>query len=448
MSGNDTARPITHMRVLRIAAPIMISNMTVPMLGAVDTAVIGQMGETAPIGAVALGSTILTMMYWVFGFLRMGTTGLAAQAHGAGDIAERDAVLWRGLAVAAFAGSALILLQWPLGDLTLSAAGSSEEVNALTRTYTAIRIFAAPATIAVYAISGWLIAVERTRALLMLQLCISGFNAVFSLWFVLGLGWGVEGVALATLIAEWLGLAIGLWVCRAAVLQNVGPTARRFADRSALRRMFSVNRDIMIRSVILQLSITTFVFVGARFGDAELAANQVLMQLLTIAAFALDGISFTAESLVGQAVGQRGAAGRGRSDHLRQAAHITILWAAGAAVLISVAFAFFGLAIIHLLATSEELRATAQHYLPWLIAAPILSAAGYIFDGIFIGATMTRQMMQTMIISVAVYVLSLFILVPGFGNHGLWAALMLLNITRGATMYYVWSRWSSSHQGI
>ncbi|HEX9856921.1 MAG TPA: MATE family efflux transporter, partial [Paracoccaceae bacterium] len=202
---------ITHARVLRIAAPIVLSNATVPLLGAVDVGVVGQIGLAAPIGAVGIGAVVLASLYWIFGFLRMGTSGLTAQAHGAGDAAERSAILLRALLIGAAAGLAFVALQVPLFWAAFQLAPASAEVEGLAQHYLAIRIWGAPATIALYAVTGWLIALERTRAVLLLQLWMNGLNVGLDLWFVLGLGWGVGGVATATLIAEWTGLALGLW---------------------------------------------------------------------------------------------------------------------------------------------------------------------------------------------------------------------------------------------
>ncbi|NGQ92307.1 MATE family efflux transporter [Rhodobacter sp. HX-7-19] len=419
---------ITHRRLLGIAAPIVLSNATVPLLGAVDTGVVGQMGQAAPIGAVGVGSVILISLYWIFGFLRMGTSGLAAQAHGAADLPERGAILLRALLIGAAAGLAFILLQGPLFHVAFLIAPAGDEVEALSRDYLAIRIWGAPATIAAYALTGWLIAVERTRGVLLLQLWINGVNVALDLWFVLGLGWGVSGVAAATLIAEWTGLALGLWLCRDGVLPVWRAAWARLPDRAALRVMLAVNRDIMIRSVLLQLSFTAFVFFGARLGDVTLAANQVLLQFLSITAYALDGFAFAAETLVGQAVGAKA-----RAD-LRRAARLSMQWGVAGAALLALAFALAGPALIDLMTTAPDVRAEARAYLPWLVAAPLIGVFSWIYDGIFIGATLTAEMRRTMIQSVAIYALALALLMPALGNHGLWAALMVLNAARGLTM--------------
>jgi len=419
---------VTHSRLLKIAAPIVLSNATVPLLGAVDTGVVGQMGQAAPIGAVGVGSVILISLYWIFGFLRMGTSGLAAQAHGAGDMAERGAILLRALLIGAAAGLVFIAAQGLLFQAAFAIAPAGDEVETLAQQYLAIRIWGAPATIAAYAVTGWLIAVERTRAVLVLQLWINGVNVILDLWFVLGLGWGVGGVAAATLIAEWTGLALGLWLCRDGLIPVWRAALARLPDRAALRVMLAVNRDIMIRSVLLQLSFTTFVFLGARQGDVTLAANQVLLQFLSITAYALDGFAFAAETLVGQAVGARAR------DDLRRAGRLAMQWGFAGAALLAAVFALAGPAIIDLMTTAPDVRAEARAFLPWLVAAPLIGVASWIYDGIFIGATLTVLMRRTMLLSVAIYATALVILPPAFGNHGLWAALMVLNAARGITM--------------
>ncbi len=431
---SEATAPITHRRVLKIAVPIVLSNATVPILGAVDTGVVGQMGQAAPIGAVGMGAVILSAIYWIFGFLRMGTTGLAAQARGAGDTAETGALLMRGLLLGGTAGLVFILAQvgvfW--GAFALSPA--SAEVEALTRSYLEIRIWGAPATIALYAVTGWLIAIERTRGVFLLQVWMNGLNIVLDLWFVLGLGWGVEGVAIATLIAEWTGLALGLWLCRQAFTGNQWRDWPRIFDPARLRRMMQVNADIMIRSVLLTGSFTTFLFIGSDLGDINLAANQVLLQFLEITAFALDGFAFSAEALVG------GAVGAGNRTQVRRASIMASQWGVGGAVVLGTVFFLAGPALIDLMSTSADVRIAAREFLFWAALAPVIGVASWMFDGIYIGATWTRAMRNAMLQSVAIYVVALFVLVPAYGNHGLWAALMVLNIARGLTLAWRYPR--------
>ncbi|PCJ05347.1 MAG: MATE family efflux transporter [Rhodobacteraceae bacterium] len=420
--------PLSHRRVLKIALPIVLANATVPILGAVDTGVVGQLGAAAPIGAVGLGAIILGALYWMFGFLRMGTTGLAAQALGKEDHGEVAALLTRALMIAAVAGLALILLQMPLIWLAFHFAPASPEVEMLARDYLQIRIWSAPAAIALFGVNGWLIAQERTGAVLVLQLWMNGINIGLDLWFVLGLGWGVSGVAVATVLAECSGLVVGLWLCRGIFWQAAWRNWAQVFDRARLRTMALVNRDIMIRSLLLEAIIVSFMFFGAGFGDEVLAANQVLLQFLMITAYGMDGFAFAAETLVGQAMGAR------RRAALRQSAKMAGIWGVGLGVVAALGFAVFGGLIIDVMTTSDVVRAEARLYLPWMVAMPVLSAGAWIFDGIFIGATATRDMRNMMVVSFVVYVVAVAALLPVFDNHGLWLALLISFVARGISL--------------
>ncbi|KMK66034.1 MATE family efflux transporter [Puniceibacterium sp. IMCC21224] len=424
----EAPQQITHARVLRIAIPIVISNATVPILGAVDTGVVGQLGLAAPIGAVGIGAIILTGVYWMFGFLRMGTTGLAAQAAGEGNRAEVAALLTRVLMIGLGAGALMILGQGAIINLGFALSPASEEVESLARGYMTIRIWSAPAAIALYGITGWLIAQERTRAVLVLQLWMNLLNIVLDLWFVLGLGWGVNGVAFATFLAEWSGLAMGLWLCRAAFRVPAWRDWARVFDRIRLMRMLQVNSDILARSFLLQGIFMSFLFLGADFGDVTLAANQVLIQFLEITAYALDGFAFAAEALVGQAIGAR------NTGFLRRGALLTSFWGLVVCGALSLGFALGGPALIDLMADVPPVQAAARSYLPWMVAAPLLGLAAWMLDGIFIGATRTADMRNMMVLSALVYVAAVLLLMPVMGNHGLWAALLVSFVARGVTL--------------
>lgn len=424
----EAPRAITHARVLRIALPIVISNATVPLLGAVDTGVVGQIGQAAPIGAVGIGAVVLTGIYWVFGFLRMGTTGLASQAHGAGQGAEVAALLTRALMIGLAGGLGVIALQAPIFWAAFRIAPASAEVESLARDYMAIRVWSAPAMIALYGVTGWLIAQERTGAVLIIQVLMNGLNIGLDLWFVLGLGLGVSGVAWASFIAEWSGLALGLWLCRAAFRVPAWRDWPRVFDRVRLARMASVNRDILLRSLMLQAIFVSFLFLGAGFGDVTLAANQVLLQFLYVTAYGLDGFAFAAEALVGQAFGAR-AVGR-----LRRGALMTSLWGFSLCVVLALGFAGFGGAIVDLMAKAPEVRTEARAYLVWMALAPVAGVAAWMLDGIFIGATRARDMRDMMALSLAVYAGAVLALVPGLGNHGLWLALLASFVARAVTL--------------
>jgi MATE family multidrug resistance protein len=422
----DTA--LTHRRILNIAVPVVLGNITVPLLGLVDTGVVGQMGLATPIGAVGIGAVILTGLYWIFGFLRMGTTGFAAQAIGAGDGAENASILIRALGIAAMGGLAIIILQTPLFAFGFWLSPASNEVEVLARAYMQIRVWSAPFLIATFAMTGWLVAAERTRDILVIQLLMNGVNIGLDLLFVLGLGWGVQGVAVATVIAEISGCGLGLWYCRAAFEGAPWRDRARLLDSAKLKRFASVNADIMIRSLLLQSIFMSFLFFGAGYGDTRLAANHILLQFLTMTAHAMDGFAFAAESLVGQAMGAKKRAA------FRRAAVLVSCWCFGAGLLLALMFWVFGGTIIDWLTTASDVRRAARDYLFYMALTPLLSAAPFMLDGIFIGATRTRDMRNMMVMSTVIYFAAVLILAPVFDNHGLWIALLISFAARGITL--------------
>lgn len=419
---------LTYRRVLHIAAPIVLANVTVPLLGLADTAVIGRLGAAAPLGAVGVGALIVSFVFWIFGFLRMGTTGLAAQALGAGDGREAAALLVRGLLIAGAAGAAILLFHVPLFALGLAFMQATPEVERLASAYLTVRAFGAPAAIAAYAISGWLIAKERTRAVLLLQIWINGLNILLDLLFVPVLGWGVEGVAAATILAEWSGAALGLWICREAFARDIWRDRALIFRADRLWRMLAVNRDIMIRSIALQIGSAAFMSRSTALGDVGLAANHILLQFVMVASYVLDGFAFAAEALVGRAMGARSPAA------LRRAALLSGQWAAGLALLLAAAIALFGGTAIGMLTTAPDVAAAAAALLPWLIAAPLLGMPAFMLDGIFIGATRTRDMRSAMLVSLALYLPLLLFVAPAFGPAGLWAAFLFFYAARALAL--------------
>lgn len=420
--------PLTHVRVLKIALPIVLSNATVPLLSAVDVGVVGQMGEAEPIGAVALGGIVLTSVYWIFGFLRMGTVGLVGQAAGAGDDDEVSAWLTRALLVAAAAGFGLIVLQWPIFAAALWLSEASAEVEDLTALYLTIRIWSAPFAIAVYALTGWLVAMERTTGVFWVQLVMNGLNIALSVLFVLGLGWGVAGVALATVIAEVTGAALGWWLCRDAFNRPAWRYWPAIFARAKLVRMALLNTDILIRSAMLMIIFSSFVFLATDFGDVTLAANEVLIQFMYITAYAMDGFAFAAETLIARAYGRRDV------DRVRKSALMTGFWGLMICAVSAVAFWLAGPWLIDLMAKDTGVQATAREYLLWMVAAPLVGCAAWMLDGIFIGAARGRDMRNMMAISFAIYWVAVLVLIPPFGNHGLWAAVLISFAARGITL--------------
>lgn len=412
--------------------PIMVSNVSTPLLGAVDTAVVGQIPDPAYIGAVAVGSLVFTFVFWAFGFLRMGTTGLTAQALGANDTLELAACLGRSLLIAFAAGLLLITLQWPLREIAFVLIEGSPRVEALARDYVDIRIWAAPATFANYALLGWFIGLGRTDIGLVLQLLLNLTNMVLDVVFVLGFGWDVRGVALGTVLAEFLAAAVGL-VLAWRHMRGLGAhwSRRRLLQGAALRRTLVVNGDIMVRSLALIFVFVWFMAQGARQGEVRLAANAVLMQFISVSAYFLDGLAFAAEALVGRAIGA------GRRAMFSSAARLTTLWAVAVAALVSLVLAVLGGACIDLLTVDPGVRAAARDYLPWAAGAPLLGVWAFQLDGIFIGATRTTDMRRAMLLSLGVFLAAWWALLP-WGNHGLWAALYVHYLARTATLswYY------------
>jgi MATE family multidrug resistance protein len=406
---------------------MILSNATVPLVGMADTAVMGQLNDPALIGGVALGSTIFAMLFWAFGFLRMGTTGLTAQAVGAGNDAEVAANLYRALIIAVAAGALLFVLHAPAILVILKLTGGSSEVQTATADYFGVRILSAPATLANYALVGWLIGLARANLALVLQLFLNILNIALAILLVLVAGKGVKGAALAAVFAEYAAVMAGLLVARHILGNGRAKRAALFEAR-VFRKLISVNGDIMIRTICLMFAFTFFAAEGARLGDVALAANSVLRSLSDLSAYVLDGFAFAAEVLVGQAVGAQ-CFGR-----FRQAVYLSSIWAAALALAVSVVFWISGLLLIELMTTTPSVREAAYEFLPWAAMTPILGVTCFQLDGIFIGTTRTADMRNMMIVSLAIFLGAWAILTPAFGNHGLWASLMTFYIARAATL--------------
>lgn len=429
-SGSALTEKLRQRDVAGIALPIILSNATVPLVGYVDTVVIGQQPGTAHlIGGVALAAVIFSNIYWIFGFLRMGTTGLTAQAAGAGNVPEITANLLRALVIAAIAGLFLVVLQSGLIALFLRLMGGSAEVNAAVETYFNVRIWGAPAALANFALIGWFIGLGRAKIAFVLQLVLNGVNIALAVVFVMVLEWGVFGVALSTLIADVVALAAGGLIAWRELLRRGGVLADvRLGDRTALATMFNVNRDVVIRTACLIAAFTFFAAQGARAGDVALAANAVLMSIAMIFVYMLDGFAFAAETLVGQAVGA------GRRARYRDAVRMSTLWGCAFALCFSALLLLAGGAMIDFTTEDAAVRAAARLYLGWASLIPIVGIWCYQLDGIFVGATGTQYMRNTAIISLGVYLVAWAALTPAFGNHGLWAAILVFLAARAVTL--------------
>ena len=422
-----------HRRVWRLSGPIILANLSTPLLGAVDTAVVGHLPDPSFIGGVAVGSVIFSFLFWGFGFLRMGTTGFTAQAHGAGDAAELRACLLRPLALAVAFGCLVIALQSPLRQVALWAMEASAEVEGHTAVYFDIRVWSAPAVLVNYVVLGWLLGVQRPRAALALQILMNGINIGLDLIFVIGLGWDVAGVAWATLIAETTAALAGL----ALILKSLGrlPDAAdwaRLKDRGRLTALLRVNFDIFLRTLCLVLAFGIFTAEGAGFGDVVLAGNAILLQFQSFISHGLDGFAHAAEILAG------GAQGAGNRRTFRRAVVVCSLWGLGGALLAGLALLAGGPLLIAAFTSLPEVRLSAETYLWWMIVSPLISVWSFLLDGVFIGATRTAAMRNAMVLSLAVFLAANWLLLPAFGNHGLWLSLTLFMAARGLTMalYY------------
>lgn len=418
--------PVTHKGVLAIAVPIMLSNVTEPMIGVVNTAVIGQLPGAYYIGAITVGALIFNFIYWGFGFLRLGTGGLSAQATGSGDPEELVAVLMRALIIAAVAGVAIILLSPLIGRLTFSLIEGSTEVESHAATYFYIRVFSAPFALIGFCLIGWFVGQGRARTAFIIQLYLNLTNMALSLLFVLGLGMTSDGVALAALIAEVTAALVGLFIAFRR-LREMGARFERYRvfDRAKLIRTLAINRDIMIRTVCLVLVFSWFTARGAKASDVIVSANAILMHFFDVAAFLIDGFAFSTEALVGQAVGARDR------QRFNKAIQLTSIWAVVVGLLTFAIIWIGGPFFIDGMTVNEEVRETARHYLPWAALAPLIGVACFQYDGIFTGATQTADMRNMMLVSMIVFFLAWWPLEQTYGNHGLWASMIVFFAARG-----------------
>ena len=421
MPATDT---VSYTYLLSKAWPIILANAAVPLLGLVDTAVIGNVGSVQDLGAIAFGALIFSFVYWSFGFLRMGTTGFAARAAGAADELEVRAVLGRSLVLGLALGLVLIALQWPIALAALSLLGGSEQVEALAQQYFSIRIWGAPATLANFALMGLLIGLGNSKQLLLVQLFLNVLNIVLDILFAAVMGWGVSGIAFGTVLAEWSTLGFAGWLVlrelrsRQTDGESFWPTARIF-DSAALAKTLQANADIMVRTLLLVFSFAFFTNESARYGEVVLAANHILMQLISFAAFFLDGYAFVVEALVGAAIGARQLA---RFD---SAVRRSTMLAGLTALLLALAVWLAGDYAIALLTDLPSVRAQAGDML-YLAAIYILfSFAAFQLDGIFIGASSTAQMRNAAVISLAVFLLAWWYLAARYGAIGLWWAMII-----------------------
>lgn len=410
---------LSRSRVLRLAVPVMLAQAAIAATGVVDTAVMGLYGDKVDLAAVAVASVAFSFIYWGFGFLRMSTTGLVAQAIGRGDQSEARATLQRGLLIGAGLGSAIFILSPLLSRVVFAPFGAEPEVTVLSDAYFSARVWGAPALLTQYAITGWLLGTGRTGALLAMQVVMNGVNIILDVWFVAGLGWGPAGIGAGTAIAEWVALIFGLVL----IARSLKPEQGLF-DRGALIALFNANRDILIRTLAMLLCFAWFVRSGAQLGTEYVAGNEVLLQFITVAAFVLDGFAFVAEKEIGEAYGARNRA------RLEQAIRITTELALGFAILITGAYWFGGGWIISSFISDLEARSVALAYLPYCALVPLIGVLAYQLDGILLGATRGRALRIAACIVVLIYIPLDLILRDAFGNTGVWIAFLGMFVIR------------------
>ena len=424
---------ISYRYLLQKAWPIILANASVPLLGLVDTAVIGNIGSITDLGAIAFGALIFSFVYWSFGFLRMGTTGFAAQASGAGDEQEVRAVLGRALLIALCLGVVLILIQWPIGLAAFSLLDGSAPVEAVAQQYFDIRIWGAPATLATFALMGLLIGLGKSRTLLIVQLFLNGLNILLDVWFAGILGWGASGIALGTVIAEWTTVLLAGWLVyrtlneRKLLTEVFWPKAK-IMDLSALLKTASANLDIMLRTLILVFSFAFFINQSAKFGDTALASNHILLQLIAFSAFFLDGYAFVVEALVGGAIGAK------RSDVFDLAVRRSTVLALITAILLALVIALVGDIAVMLMTDISSVRLAANQLLPFAALYVLFSFAAFQLDGIFIGASFARQMRDAAALSIAVYFIAWWALSDQHGIQGLWGAMIIYVVARAVAL--------------
>ena len=433
---SHTVRPftVTHRLVLGIAVPMTLGLMTTPLLGLTDTAVVGHLGNAESLAGLAVASILFDLLYGSLNFLRVSTTGLVAQAVGRGDTREQQAVFWRALISAIGLGIVVLALSPLVSAFVPKLITSDPAVIAVTREYFGIRVLASPVTFANFAILGYLFGRGQAVTGLVLQIILNGTNILLTILFGLGLGWGVAGVAWATAASEVVAVAIGLAVVTRQFSIADRPSRAEILDASRLRMLFQMNADILIRSLLLNGSVALLTSVGAGFGAVTLAANAVLFNIFMLSAFFLDGLAGAAEQLAGRAVG---AQFRPAFDRMLR---LTGVWSFAMAAGLGLLFLVLGQPIIQLLTTSEEVRQMAVTYLPWAALTGLTGVLAFQMDGVFIGATWSRDMRNMMLASCAIYAVCLFPLVDWLGNHGLWLSLNLLLLMRGLFLAFILPR--------
>lgn len=415
-------------QILRIALPSIVSNITVPLLGLVDVAITGHLGSSAYLGAIAVGGMLINVIYWLFAFLRMGTSGMTSQAFGARDLTETVCVLLRSVLVAVGIAAVILCLQVPVRELALSVVAPSDEVLACARVYYNICIWGAPAALMLFALMGWYVGMQNSKIPMLVAIVQNVANIVASFVLVYGCQMKIEGVALGTLVAQYIGLIVAF-----VLLFRYYSRLRKYLlwqfvlTKAAFLRLFQLNRDIFLRTCCLILVHFFFVSVGAKLGDTELAVNTILMQLFTLYSYIMDGFAFACEAMVGKAIGAKN-----RMIYDDTIRHL-FRWGWALVALFTLAYLLFGNAFLSLLTDDTSVLQAIRVYQPWTLLLPLCGMAAFIWDGVYIGATATKGMLISMAAGMCVFFFLYFLLVPSFANHGLWISFLCYLSVRGLT---------------
>tara|TARA_R110001583_G_scaffold7720_9_gene37961 strand:- start:53422 stop:54768 length:1347 start_codon:yes stop_codon:yes gene_type:complete len=430
-----------HQKIFSIALPMMLSNISVPLLGLVDTAVIGHLPESYYLAGVAVGSMVVTLLFWMLVFLRMSTTGLVAQAVGAKDQQQILRLLIQSVFIALMLSILLLVLQIPLSSFAFHFVEGSEEVLLYARQYFDIRIWSAPAALINMVLLGWLLGMQNAKAPMFLLIITNSINILLDILFVVGFEWGVSGVAWASLCADYISLLCGLFIVYRMILPfyQKGLLFRLFKkaiNLHALAPFILLNRDIFIRTLCLQVTFAFMTMQGVKLGDDVVSANSVLMHFLLIISFSMDGLAYAVEALVGKNIGQRCL------TKLKESIYLTLFWAFVFSIIQLLLFHFFGEWIISQITSIDAVQREAMNYLPWLVIIPITSMLGFIFDGVFIGMTRASEMRNSMIFSILVVYFPVWFMFENEGNHALWIAMNAFMLARGLSLWWIYNRLS------
>ena len=426
-----------HRKIINLALPSIVSNITVPLLGLVDTAITGHMGEARYIGAIAVGSMIFNIMYWLFAFLRMGTGGMTAQAYGRKDFGEADLTGLRAICISSLIGLAIIILQYPLLHLVMWFIAPDENVTQLVYSYCYICIWGAPASLGLFALNGWFVGMQNTKIPMIISITQNVVNILVSLLLVYCLGMKIEGVASGTLIAQWAGFFMGcfFFLRKRREIPSDGNSRVSLScifESSAMKSFFTVNRDIFLRTLFLVSVNLYFVVAGAKGGEIILAVNTLLMQLFILYSYIMDGFAYAAEALCGRFYGA------GDNASLKETIRKVFYWSMGLTAIYSIVYGVGGLDFLHLLTNEESVISASEEYIFWAILIPISGMVAFVWDGVFIGMTRTKGMLSGTFVAAIVFFITYFSLETTLHNHALWLAFILYLAARGVTQSVYW----------